>query len=85
VLILSNADSKSMKSSHVSAEAVLDPGAAGRILLKGQTAGKQRQDHLTCRKTLYATITTSVATNKTMPKKRIFITIGIGLAYKPLF
>jgi hypothetical protein len=61
------------------------PGAAGRILPKGQTAGKRRQDHLTCTKTLYATIATSVATNKPMPKKRIFITIGTGLAYEAFF
>ena len=43
----------------------------------------QGGDHLTCKNTLNANIAISVATNKPVPKKRIFITIDTRLVNLP--
>jgi hypothetical protein len=45
----------------------------------------QGGDHLTCKNILNANIAISVATNKPVPKKRIFITIDTRLGYKAFF
>jgi hypothetical protein len=44
----------------------------------------QGGDYLTCKNTLNANIAISVATNKPVPKKRIFITIDTRLVIKRL-
>jgi hypothetical protein len=58
---------------------------SGQDLTEGPNHRQAVSSHLTCRNTLKATIASSVATNKPIPKKRIFITIDTRVGYKAFF